>query len=447
MEKQASHIRFCLYARKSSESDERQAISIVSQISEMKKVAQREGYEIKNIYQESKSAKKRGQRKIFNKLIDGIEHGDFNGIITWAADRLSRNAGDLGILVDLMDEGKLEMIVTYSQTFTDNPNEKFLLMILGSQAKLENDNRSINVKRGIRNQCELGFWPGYVPLGYISETVGGIRRIDIDPERGELLKKVFEKVADGIPVKQVINWIWNQSTLKTRNNKPIPKSVVYTILRNKFYTGIFTIKGKEFQGNHKPLISHELFQRVQVQLRPLRVHAKTGDQYSLAKYLRCSYCGSAVHRNTRYRKLKNGNSRLHVYYLCTKANNKNCHTKHVSEEKVYWSIVDFLNYIDINKIIFPNEIKKEIVKFECMKWNIFSQMTGSPMRILLHPVNFKDVDQKTIKMYLQNAIMFENNEKRFRLTSLLLCSNSKTRLIGHNIDKNKFPLLFRNFKS
>lgn len=447
MEKQASHIRFCLYARKSSESDERQAISIGSQISEMKKVAQREGYKIKQIYQESKSAKQRGQRKLFNKLIEEIEQGKFNGIITWAADRLSRNAGDLGILVDLMDEGKLEMIATYSQTFTDNPNEKYLLMILGSQAKLENDNRSVNVKRGIRNQCELGYWPGKVPLGYVSETIGGIRKIYIDPERGEILKQVFEKVADGIPVKEVFHWIQNQTPLRTRNDRPVFKSTVYAMLRNKFYMGIFVIKGREYKGNYKPLISKELFQKVQSQLRPIRTHSKTGDQYSLVKYLKCSYCGSAVHRNSRYRKLKNGRSSFHVYYLCTKTNNENCPAKHISEEKVYWSIVDLLNYMDMNKIIFPDEIKKEIVKFECMKWNIYSQMKGSPMRILLHPVNFKDVDQKTIKMYLQNAIMFENNEKRFRLTSLLLCSNSHTRLIGHNVDKNKFPLLFRNFKS
>ena len=123
-------IRYCLYARKSSESDERQAMSIESQINEMKTLAEREGYFIKEIRQESHSAKSSGLRPVFNQLLIDIRAGEFDAILTWAPDRLSRNAGDLGTLVDLMDQGKLRMIKTYSQSFTNNPNEKFLLMIL-----------------------------------------------------------------------------------------------------------------------------------------------------------------------------------------------------------------------------------------------------------------------------------------------------------------------------
>lgn len=105
---------------------------------------------------ESHSAKETGQRPVFNEIIEEIRQGKFNGILTWAPDRISRNAGDLGKIVDLMDSGKLTEIRTFGQRFTNNPNEKFLLMILGSQAKLENDNRSINVKRGLRSRVEMG---------------------------------------------------------------------------------------------------------------------------------------------------------------------------------------------------------------------------------------------------------------------------------------------------
>ena len=109
---------------------------------------------------------------------------------------MSRNAGDLGSVVDLMDEKKLHSIRTYGQTFSNSPNEKFLLMILCSQAKLENDNRGINVKRGLRARCELGLWPTNAPTGYIKE-----RRLDrkneclIDQDRAPVIKQMFEKVA------------------------------------------------------------------------------------------------------------------------------------------------------------------------------------------------------------------------------------------------------------
>ena len=134
-------IEYCLYSRKSSESDERQAMSIDYQIKEMNDLATREGLFIKVVRQESHSAKMSGQRPVFNQILADIRNGLFNGILTWAPDRLSRNAGDLGMLVDLMDQEKLTQIKTFSQTFTNNPNEKFLLMILCSQAKLENDQK------------------------------------------------------------------------------------------------------------------------------------------------------------------------------------------------------------------------------------------------------------------------------------------------------------------
>lgn len=109
--------------------------------------------EITETRTESHSSKTSGARPVLNRLIKDIELGFFNGIIAWAPDRLSRNAGDSGVLVDLMDQGKLLEIRTHGQTFTNSPNEKFLLMILGSQAKLENDNRGLNVIRGLHNKA------------------------------------------------------------------------------------------------------------------------------------------------------------------------------------------------------------------------------------------------------------------------------------------------------
>jgi DNA invertase Pin-like site-specific DNA recombinase len=125
-------IRYCLYARKSMEAEERQALSIDSQIKEMMAIAERDGLEIVCTKFESHSAKNSGQREVFNELIHELKAQKFNAILTWNTDRLSRNAGDLGQIVDLMDRGDLVTIRTFGQTFTCTPNDKFLLMILGS---------------------------------------------------------------------------------------------------------------------------------------------------------------------------------------------------------------------------------------------------------------------------------------------------------------------------
>lgn len=162
-------VRYVLYARKSTESEEKQVLSIDSQVKEMLQLAERDGLEIAEIRRESHSAKESGQRPVYREILADIRGGRFNGILTWAPDRLSRNAGDLGSIVDLMDQQLLMEIRTYGQTFKNSPNEKFLLMILCSQAKLENDNKSINVKRGLRTRVEMGLWPGPPPTGYMKE--------------------------------------------------------------------------------------------------------------------------------------------------------------------------------------------------------------------------------------------------------------------------------------
>src|SRR5487761_2086570 len=190
-------VKYCLYARKSTESEERQVLSIDSQIKEMLQLAEREGLEVVAMKRESHSAKETGQRPIFNEIVEELRAGKYNGILTWAADRISRNAGDLGRIVDLMDAGHLQEIRTFGQSFRNNPNEKFLLMILGSQAKLENDNRGVNVKRGLRTRCEMGLRPGVAPVGYSNE-----KHMDrkchavVDKLRAPVVKQIFEKVAN-----------------------------------------------------------------------------------------------------------------------------------------------------------------------------------------------------------------------------------------------------------
>jgi DNA invertase Pin-like site-specific DNA recombinase len=190
------NIKYVLYARKSTESDEKQALSIDSQIKEMLEIAERDNLNVVEIRRESHSAKDSGKRPIYIEILEDIRRERFNAILTWAPDRLSRNAGDLGKLVDLMDQNLLHEIRTYGQLFKNSPNEKFLLMILCSQAKLENDNRGINVKRGHKTRCEMGLWPAQAPTGYVKEKRTDRKCMSlIDPERGPVIKQMFEKVA------------------------------------------------------------------------------------------------------------------------------------------------------------------------------------------------------------------------------------------------------------
>ncbi|HWC57656.1 MAG TPA: recombinase family protein [Candidatus Paceibacterota bacterium] len=322
-------VRYVLYARKSTESDERQTLSIDSQVKEMLAIAEREELEIVEIRRESHSVKESGQRPVYKEILEDIRRGRFNGILTWAPDRLSRNAGDLGSIVDLMDQKLLLEIRTYTQHFKNSPNEKFLLMILCSQAKLENDNKSINVKRGLKTMVEMELWPAPAPTGYIKE-----KRMDrkcetlIDEERAPVVRKMFEKVAyEYWSGRKLYNWLkfdLNFKVLPTK--KHIALGNIYTILQNPFYYGVFEYpkkSGNWYTGKHEPLITKELFDMVQAQMRSqiLRVENK---EFAFTKMMMCGLCGSGISADEKFKKLKNGEVARYVYYGCTKNKDKNC---------------------------------------------------------------------------------------------------------------------------
>lgn len=345
-------LKYCLYARKSSESDERQAMSIDSQLKEMQALAHDQNLNVVKELQESHSAKDSGNRPVYNEMLAGIASNEFNAILTWAPDRLSRNAGDLGAVVDLMDQGKLLHIKTYSQTFTNNPNEKFLLMILCSQAKLENDNKSINVKRGIKAKCEMGWRPGVAPLGYINRTFGGVSDIIPDPERAEIITEMFQKASQGWSGRRLKAWL-DEKGITTRSGKKVPLSSLLAMLTNPFYYGEFQYpEGPEarwYKGAHKPLISKALFDEIQ-QSRGTNKGLWGTKQFAFRGLIKCGQCGAEFTAQEKFKKLKNGEFNRHVYYNCTRRVDINCTEKYINEKDLCVLLQEFIekNHDKIN---------------------------------------------------------------------------------------------------
>lgn len=343
-------LKYVLYARKSSEQDERQAMSIDSQIKEMGELAVRDGITVLDIRQESHSAKQSGQRPQFRQLIQDIRDGTFNCILTWAPDRLSRNAGDLGMLVDLMDQGKLVQIRTPTQTFANNPNEKFLLMILCSQAKLENDQKSLNVKRGIRAKCELGWRPGPPPIGYYNRTMAGLKDIIVDPDRGEVIKEMFDRARHGQSGRTIRKW-FDEIGFTTRKGMKVSLSQIYLMLKNPFYYGEFEYpvgSGKYYKGSHIPLITKEIFEEVQKQLIVPVKSKWGGKEFDFKGLFKCACCGASIIGEDKYRKRKNGAlPKYHIYYHCSRSVDYDCPEPYLTQEELVKSLLRYINFMEM----------------------------------------------------------------------------------------------------
>ena len=409
-------VKYVLYARKSTESDEKQALSIESQVKEMLTIADRDGLDIVDIRRESHSAKESGQRPVFKEVLEDVRRGRYTGILTWAPDRLSRNAGDLGSVVDLMDENKLVEIRTYGQHFKNSPNEKFLLMILCSQAKLENDNKSINVKRGLRTRCEMGLRPGPALFGYLNEKHADKKcQVVIDPERAHIAKQMFEKVAyEKWSGRKIFHWLKFELNLKTRNgNKGLTLGNIYLILQSPFYYGVFEYpvkSGNFYAGKHEPLITKELFDQVQSQIKSQVLKTQEPKEFAFTKMLTCGLCGSGISADEKFKKLKNGTVNKHVYYGCTKARDKNCKCGYINEIELIQQFEKLMDKISINEIGMKEKIKYEVERIKKFQQSVFG---------IKQHIQIKDVDIRDYAKFILKDGRIE--EKR----ELLSCFKSK----------------------
>ena len=158
--------KFFLYARKSTDVEDKQVLSIDAQLTELREYALREGISISAEIIEKQSAKVPG-RPLFNKMMKEIE--TFGGnILAWNPDRLARNSVDGGQIVYFLDIGKITSLKFPSHWFENTPQGKFSLSMAFVQSKYYVDSLSENTKRGLRQKVRMGIFPSQAPVGYLS---------------------------------------------------------------------------------------------------------------------------------------------------------------------------------------------------------------------------------------------------------------------------------------
>lgn len=412
-------LRYCLYARKSSEDDERQALSIDSQIKEMTTMAKRDGIEIVEVRRESHSAKASSGRPVYNKLLADIREGEFNAILTWAPDRLSRNAGDLGTLVDLMDQGLLHEIRTHGQTFTNNPNEKFLLMILCSQAKLENDHRGINIKRGMKTRAEMGYRPTMTPLGYLTERDMAARRshVVVDPIRGPRIKEMFELVAyKGFSGRKIYEWM-KEVGFVTRKGKTVSLAMIYRMLRNPFYLGKYEFpagSGKWIKGDYEPLLDQQLFDEVQRLLDATPKKPWGTKDFAFVRLMTCGACSAGVTAEEKHKVLKDGSVKRYVYYRCTHTKDIDCPEPSIREDRLIEQMLDIIEDVTLESKAINKKLDEELERYHKFTSGVLGQTGEEKKR--------PRVDKRKYARYLLTE--GTTQEKR----ELLSCLKSKLML-------------------
>src|ERR1700719_5258856 len=305
-----------IYCRKSSEDDDRQALSIVAQLSELGAIAEREHLSVIDTLSESQSAKEPG-REVFNEMLRRIEAGEANAILTWKLDRVARNFDDGGRIIGMLQRGVIQEIRTFEKTYLPTDNVLTICVEFGMANQYVRD-LSLNIRRGIREKIRRGIFYGKAPLGYLNEP--RLRTIEPHPEHFKKLKVLLEEFAKGdMSLADFHRALVQAGLFGQRSGKPMRFGPIGNLLRNPFYYGVFVHKGEVHQGTHVPMISKKTFDEIQHVLldngKPQNGLRKQKG-FLFLDFASCSSCGFAI---TAERHIKRS-GRQYYYYRCTHKN-------------------------------------------------------------------------------------------------------------------------------
>lgn len=328
--------RVYLYCRRSSEGEDKQMLSIPSQMKELREFADKLELDIVKSFEESMSAKAPGRPK-FAEMMAGLANNEADGILCWKLDRLARNPVDGGAITWAMKDLKVEIITpghTYSQI-----NEDGLLMYLEfGMAQKFIDDLGKSSQRGMRTKAEMGWYPAPAPLGYKNtpDRKKGFKIIEADEEKFPLVRRMFDEVLSGKQASQVYQEASGKWLLTSNNKTILSKSAFYYLLNKPFYYGEYEWpngSGIWHKGQHKPMITREEFDMVQRALGKMGKPIAHNHTFDLTGLFRCTKCRCAItaSQKTKHYPTTN-NTATYTYYHCTRKSKKiECDAKPLTE--------------------------------------------------------------------------------------------------------------------
>lgn len=243
------------YNRKSSEDEDRQVLSVSSQMDEAKRIS--DFYQLPpfvETFQESKSAKTEYCRPEFIRMVGMIKQGVIDAIVCWKLDRLARNMTEGGMLIDLISSGVLKAIITHDKVYYPTDNVLLMSVEFGQGKQFVKD-LAVNVKRGQRKKASMGIPHGIASLGFLNDRTEekGNRSWKVDEDRFWKIRKLFEVFLTGnYSAGKLHQYAVEEMKLDTIKRKKIGGKIIglsriYQILKDPIYAGFFYYGNERFE--------------------------------------------------------------------------------------------------------------------------------------------------------------------------------------------------------
>ncbi|MDP3769972.1 MAG: recombinase zinc beta ribbon domain-containing protein [Candidatus Sungbacteria bacterium] len=158
------------------------------------------------------------------------------------------------------------------------------------------------------------------------------------------------------------------------------RSAIYKMFTNPFYAGILTYYGTQYEGKHEPMITKELFDVVQEQVKSQLVRSE-GKEFAFTKLMVCGLCGSGMTADEKFKKQKNGNIHRHVYYGCTKSKDKDCKCGYINETDLIKQFEELIDRVDMDEIGVHGKIKEEVERFKKFQGSLLGKIIAENIDI------------------------------------------------------------------
>ena len=257
--------------------------------------------------------------------------GTLDGMLFYKVDRACRN------LFDYVDLERLESdcgvpFISVSQPTESTPAGRMQRRMLASMASFYTEQQSIDVRDGMKRRVEIGLFAAATPYGYRNYRKDGRGLVEIDPECGPKVRRIFELYAwHGLTLESLGQRLLEEGILYLPAVSRFPVSNLHHILTNRSYLGEVPYHGQWYPGTHEPLVDRATWDRVRVLLGNKVYHSH--EMTYAGELMTCGHCGHPITGERKTKKTKSGLQEYN-YYRCTWYNHEGHPRVRVTEEEL-----------------------------------------------------------------------------------------------------------------
>jgi site-specific DNA recombinase len=294
-------VKAVIYLRVSTKEQAEEGYSIPAQAEACRRFIADRGWELADEYVDRGESARTADRPQLQAMLVGLaEDPSIEALVVHKLDRLARNLEDHAAIRAALRKAGVQLH-SVTETLEDSASGKLVEGILASIAEFYSANLGQEIRKGMDQKAAQGGWPVRAPFGYRNVRRDGPGRRGesvLEPDaQAPLVIWTFERYATGELSLDLLTEALAERGLRNRLGNSPGKSAVHRMLRNPVYAGVVRWKGVERDGTHPPLISRDLFTKVQ---NVLDAHSTGGERsrkhdHYLKGALVCAECGSKMY--------------------------------------------------------------------------------------------------------------------------------------------------------